>query len=282
MCTGTHVSCCTHVSQRSVSDWVCFLFLPSEFWGFNSGCQVWWLSPALIELYIFRSLSTSLSCNIQVFVMDSSHYVSLAGCNLRCRVYWVWAQTSYLGSAQPSSLCLYEYSTHSFSLSSLSICLFYNGAYLFTIFFNCECVCKWVCMWVCASCSMQRSEDSLWEVIASFCRVHPEGHSQELLSTEPSHWPQQLFICLLLIWIFKRKLHTSFGLWIMYFFMDTGFWKKAWFSLIKSVRNCWGKAKLWLGSRSLFCEEAEVHSVRKLRLLTCLVCYRKGSNRDFD
>jgi hypothetical protein len=69
--------------------------------------------------------------------------------------------------------------------------------------------------------STQRSEDSLWEVIASFCRVHPEGHSQELLSTEPSHWPQHLFICLLVIWIFKRKLRTF---WTLNYILLSGHW----------------------------------------------------------
>lgn len=199
--------------------------------------------------------------------MDSTHYISLAGWNSGSEhigfelrhllTLWVPSPSLYVFMNTPH--------THFHCLPSLQWGIF---VYYFLL-----CVC--VCMWVCASHSIQKSEDSLWEATVSFHHVHPDDHSQDRLSTEPSHWAQLLFICLLVIWIFKREWCTSFGVWIMYFFLDTGFWKKAWFSLIKSVRET-------AGGKPSYGQEAEVCSVRKLRVLRCLVCHRKGSNRDFD
>lgn len=140
------------------------------------------------------------------------------------------------------------------------------------LLFYCECVSKWVCMRVCIVAHRgQRTACGRWLLPSAVCtqRVilrsfYPLSHLTGLSTSLYVYW----------LFGFSRENYVLFGLWIIYFFLDTGFWKKAWFSLQKSVRNCWGKAKLWLGSWSIFCEEAE--------MLTCLVCYRKGSNRDFD
>lgn len=76
--------------------------------------------------------------------------------------------------------------------------------------------------------------------------MHPEVQFLEPLSTEPSDWPQLLFIYVLVIWIFKEVEKIVYFLWTMNYVLLSGHWvlKERVVSMDNiSKRHCWEKAK---------------------------------------